>query len=234
MKTNPTSLSINVEHRTDSSVLATAGATVTAHTDLKPENLIFNDQYIGGRISGVYLSPATLSGADSDKIKAFPPQASRAYPHIYDDAAAGSLAMSLIANAQLETRNAIDYFGDGDLQSVSASFSSIALMLAAAHEHTGFNDSFGALLSYLRRGILVLSLADVQLSQLMSIAKALDVLHEQPMMTLDQASDEVEALETAGVFGEHQAVELLVRTLLESSNSQLPQEYQQSLFEGVR
>lgn len=233
MKENATSLPSSVAFNGRSSVIATVSSPVTAHADIKLDNLLFGEQYASDDFSHVVVPGVTRSEHIQPKFASHP-TGSRVYPHIYDDSLGSGLAMSLVEKAQGQIAQAIEFFSDGDLQSLSAALSNAALVLATAHEHTNFNDSFGALISHLRRGLLLLSPADVQLAQLMSVGKALNLLHEHPMMTLDQATDEVEALEKAGVHGEHQAIELFLQSLIDVAGDGHAHGLQQTLFEGVK
>lgn len=155
--------------------------------------------------------------ADSDTVPAndLTLSGETAYPHIYDLSAGDSgAAMNLIAQAKVEANAAIDAWSDADLSSVSGKLAQIATTLAAAHNHTQFNESWGAVVSYIRRAVLIAGADDVNMQSLMQLSQSLRALYEQPMLALDGASELIEKLEEAGWNGRHESVAAFVEVLI--------------------
>lgn len=138
----------------------------------------------------------------------------RTYPHMYEAEAQSGVAMSLIGRARDEASLAIEAYQLGDIQEVSSRIGLVATNAATAHRSTRFNEAFGAAVSFIRRAALAANPADVELQQLMQLSKALNTLHAEPMLTLDAATDLIEALEKVGWRGQHAAAAELVAALL--------------------
>jgi hypothetical protein len=139
----------------------------------------------------------------------------RAYPHMYDpEAGQSGAAMSLIGRAKTEAAAALDAWGESNLDEVSSRLSLVATNVAAAHRYTAFNESLGAVVSYVRRAVLCAAVPDLETQQLMLLARSLVSLHQQPMVSLDEATDMIEELENAGWRGRHSDVAAFVAALV--------------------
>lgn len=165
---------------------------------------------------------ASATGAENDrKPNTAPPSAivtERAYPHRYDpEAGQSGAAMSLIGRAQLEALAALDAWGESNLDEVSSRLSLVATNVATAHKYTTFNASLGAVVSHVRRAVLCAAVVDLDTQQLMLLARTLTNLHQQPMVTLDDATDMIEEMEAAGWRGRHPDVAAFVEALAVSA-----------------
>jgi hypothetical protein len=165
---------------------------------------------------------AALALLASTESRALDAAGERAYPHIYDAAAGDSgAAMSLVAQAKQEANAAVDAWAEADLDGVSGKLAQLAATMAAAHEHTQFNESWGAVVSYIRRAALLTGAHEVTMAGLMLLPKSLNTLYAQPMLTLDDATDLIERLEAAGWRGRHEGVAGFVQALLGTSDESL-------------
>jgi hypothetical protein len=68
--------------------------------------------------------------------------------------------------------------------------------------------------SYVRRAVLCAAVPDLETQQLMLLARSLVSLHQQPMVSLDEATDMIEELENAGWRGRHSDVAAFVAALV--------------------
>ena len=139
------------------------------------------------------------------------------YPHIFDpDAGTTSQAMRLIGQAVNHAQSAVEAYGAGELSEVSSALGLVAAAAASAHASTTFNESLGAVVSYVRRAALTAHVADVSLPQLMALVKALRALREQPMISLEAAAGLIDELEQVGWSGMESDVAAFVKALFEA------------------
>jgi len=142
----------------------------------------------------------------------------RMYPHIFDEDIKSGQALGYIRSAISDAQVAIDAFGEPDLQTVGTRLTQIAVMMSKAHTLTDFNESLGALVSFIRRATLAASSVDVSRSALNALVNVLESAAANPMLDLDEASDLVEKLSDQGWRGEHALANDIVNALVDSSD----------------
>lgn len=148
-------------------------------------------------------------------------EARRIYPHVFDEATKTGEALTLIQKAIEDVRLAIDDFTDANLQSIGTRFSQIALLLKKAYGISHANDPFAAVISFVRRAILIFAPEDASLPQLNSLLVALKKLADNPLLSLDDATDLIDKLTDDGWDGQHEAVEKIVAMLLNEQENEM-------------
>lgn len=158
------------------------------------------------------------------------PSVERLYPQFYDESTAGGRAIGLVMRALSDARKATASYERGDVDAVGSCLATIALIMRDAQEHTGFNEDFGALVSFLRRATLVASPAEVSLSSLNALVGALAALSENPAIDLNAAAEIADGLSEEGWRGDHELVVAMMKALLDEEAAD---EVQSELFEEV-
>ena len=113
-----------------------------------------------------------------------------------------------------DARSALDAYGEADFESVSARLTYIATAMQHIHRLTEFNENLGAVLSFLRRAVLLADAAEVQRSALNALVQALDVVSSNPMIELDEAAEIEDKLSHEGWQGDSGIADALVAALL--------------------
>lgn len=142
----------------------------------------------------------------------------RTYPHLFDEGGPAGQALLLIGRARDDARMALESFGDADLESVSSRLAAIAALMARAHQFTRFNESYGAVVSFLRRSALAGSGGDTSRSALNMLLQVLSSLSKNPAIDLEEAAELVDLLESEGWHGTFGPTEDLLAILLESTD----------------
>jgi hypothetical protein len=136
------------------------------------------------------------------------------YPHVFDETAGpAAIALRLLARAKDDAQNGADAYSDGDIGALSTSLGLVATAMAAAHSHTGFNESFGAVVSHIRRATLRADVTNVSLPQMVVLVKVLRELLQNPMIGLDSAAGLVDELADADWQGEQTEVHEFISAL---------------------
>jgi len=154
----------------------------------------------------------------------------RVYPHLFDDEGPASLVRSHISNALKDSQQALESFGEADLESVGTLLILIATKMSSVHPLTEFNESLGAVVSFVRRATLTASSPDITRSALNALVHVLQSAAANPMLDLDEASDLVDKLSAEGWHGEHKIVSDLVAVLLDDINAETDAEVQIQMF----
>lgn len=139
----------------------------------------------------------------------------RAYPSVFDADSPSAPALLILSNAVQETVKAIDCYSDSDLEGVGNRLDVIAALMSQAHSNAGFNPALGAMVSFIRRAALFASPTEVSLPQLMSLAKVIRRMHEDPLISLDSATDFIDELKTQNWIGANPAIAALVSALFQ-------------------
>ncbi len=139
---------------------------------------------------------------------------SRAYPHLLEEA---QPALLLINQCLNDARAALDAYDDADIQSIGSRLTAIAAQCAKAHRLTRFNESFGAVVSFIRRATIAVNAAEVGRPDLNALFQALQRIVAEPMISLVDAAATTDALSNAGWQGEHGAVETLLALIVEGA-----------------
>lgn len=169
--------------------------------------------------AGGYIRPASGTGQENKSDNASAQDyvgrvgllpVERIYPHVFDDDKAGQALIYLRAAID-DAKGAIDAFGEPDIPAVDSRLSQIAVLMGKTHPLTVFNESFGAVVSFVRRATLAASSTELSRSALNSLVHVLELSASNPMLDLDEATDLIEKLASEGWKGEHQlASELLM------------------------
>lgn len=202
MSATSTSESLSIAN---SSVVRTTEIT----TQLKPIS----------RIVEVVSRTSTDSDSPQEATEAIA-EAHRIYPHVFDEATNAGEALGYIRAAIQDARDALDDFGDANLQSIGTRLSQIAQLLKKAYSISHANDPFAAVISFLRRATLTLSPEDITFPQLNSLLGALKQIADNPLLSLDEATDLIEKLTSDGWTGEHEAVEKIVTMLIDAQGQE--------------
>lgn len=154
----------------------------------------------------------------------------RIYPHTFDvDEAEGQARMHIV-RALDDAQRALECFGDADLESMCSRLTLVAATMSKAHEVIEFNESLGAVVSFVRRAILASSSEDVTRPALNSLVNTLQTVSANPMIDLDEACDLTEQLANEGWRGEHGVASALIAAMLDSLSSEEGAEVQKELF----
>lgn len=199
----------------------------TVQTDSEAASRLDVRVHSGSTLQGTNLDlPTDVSEVEAEVTSAPPIQ--RAYPHLMDGPAGE--ACQHVTRALEHARRALEMFGETDLDDINTQFSIIAVTMAKAHQLTQFNDSFGAVLSFIRRATLTASSAEVSRPALNGLVQALHSLLENPLIDLGDAAELVESLSELGWQGEHKAVDRLVAALFNEIAEESGSEQQTDLF----
>lgn len=152
----------------------------------------------------------------------------RLYPHVYDESAESGQALLYVQSALSDVHAALDDYSNADLPAISTRLSQVAAAMNKAHPLTYFNESFGAVISFIRRATLIANSSDVSLPSLNALLSALRALSSNPMLDLDKASEIVEELSLLGWNGEHAVGGEILAALL--SDTDLEHEQVQALL----
>jgi hypothetical protein len=156
--------------------------------------------------------------------------AKRAYPHLLE---AAQPAIALVEGALQDARAALESYGEGDFDGIGSRLSLIAAQCAEAHEWTTFNESFGAVVSFVRRASIAADVTQIGRNQLNGLILSLTELVSNPMIDLAHAGDLVTALSEGGWEGEDDSVRRLIAEILGDAEAErLLLEVDSSLDEG--
>ena len=157
----------------------------------------------------VYSSDAI--GSVSDR----PLRVERIYPHVFDVNTNAGKVLDLINQANQELEKAIDAFGKPDLPSVLSSLTNISVLFNTSYAFIDFNRDLRALVGFMKRATLVTPEEDISRSSLNALTSVIDSVIQNPMLNLNDASDMCERLSREGWKGEIDAVNILVKALLD-------------------
>lgn len=180
---------------------------------------------------GSGFSGTSLENEIIQNIGSGPLSAERIYPHIFDENVKAGQALVYIRSALNDAREAVDAFGEPDLQSVGTRLTQISVAMSKAYPDTDFNESLGAVVSFIRRATLIASGYEVSRSALNSLVNVLGQLTANPMLDLDDASDIVDMLTNDGWQGQHRLVDEMVKILMDNSDLDT-EDLQALLFPG--
>lgn len=157
--------------------------------------------------------------------------AERIYPHIFDSENESGQAREFLIMALKDAQTALESYGEADLASVNTRLSNIATAMSKAHLVTEFNESLGAVVSYLRRSMLTASAVDTSRTALNALVHVLQYLSKNPMIDLDDAAELVDKLSNEGWEGEHSFAETVTAALLDDLETDDEVSAQTTLFE---
>lgn len=178
---------------------------------------------------------STSTGTDESlaNIDDARPPVERFYPHIFDEAGSAGQARLLIISALSDAQKALEAFGHAELDVVGTQLALIATTMSKAHRLSDFNESLGAVISFVRRATLVASSADISRSALNILIHALRTISENPMLALDEAADIVDKLSGEGWRGEHGIADAIVSALFGDESTEDDSEEQFRIFEDA-
>lgn len=192
-----------------------------------PETLCALENNYDVPFSSRNISSTELEGhVDTNRIESL--SVERIYPHVFDENTMAGQAVIFLRSAIKDANVAIDAFGEPDLQTVGTRLTQIAATMGKVHAMTEFNESLGAIVSFIRRATLTVSNDEFSRSALNSLAHVLGLMASNPMMDLDEASDLVDKLSNDGWRGEHKLANELIMALINSSD--LPADEMQALL----
>lgn len=143
------------------------------------------------------------------------PSIGRIYPHVFDAEDASGQARIYVVKALDDARSALESYGEADLEAVGSRLALIAATMGTCHSFTSFNESMGAVVSFVRRATLAMPSGEVTRPQLNALVHALHSLAANPMVDLDEATDIVDKLEGEGWRGQNGVADALISALLD-------------------
>ncbi|GEM_PF-5468791 len=155
------------------------------------------------------------TGSSVAETVVVPTKVDRLYPHLFEEEGAAGQVRRYLENALADARLALEAYSEGDLEAVGTRLTQIAVAMAGAHSLTHFNESLGAVVSFVRRATLCASGGDTTLSSLNALAHVLNSAVSDPMLDLDEASGLTDLLTNEGWHGEHGIAEALLAALLD-------------------
>ncbi|NMF99690.1 hypothetical protein GPA27_20130 [Aromatoleum toluolicum] len=181
----------------------------------------------------------TESDATTPVVKEFhsdglpPSPVERVYPQLFDDEGPAGQARTLIVRALNDARLALDAFGEADLDSIGSRLAAIAALMAEAHRLTYFNESLGAVVSFIRRATLVANSADTSRPALNALMHVLKSLSENPAIDLEDAGELIDILSHEGWCGEHELGAMLIAAVLGDVDDLEGGDRQAALFDVI-
>lgn len=124
------------------------------------------------------------------------------YPHIFDEGLSKGAAWAELQGGMERLDKCIDAYGDGDIAGVAARLSEVALVLKSVHSKLDRNDPQAALVGFMRRAVLAASPDEVSRSTLESMRSVVRTMQSAPVMSLSEAADLSDQLETNGWNGD--------------------------------
>lgn len=170
------------------------------------------------------LNASAIAGAETRDLPI-----ERIYPQLFDDSFAGQVN-SHIDRALKDAQLALAAFSEADLEAVGDRLNLIAPAMARTHRLCDFNDSLGAVVSFVRRAVLTTSSADITRPALNALVHVLHSIAANPMIDLDDACDLIDKLSDEGWQGEHGIADMLVAALLDYPDAEGDVEVQAQLF----
>ncbi len=158
----------------------------------------------------------------------------RTYPHVFDEGAETGQVRNNILNALDNARGALDSYGVPDLESMNTKIIVIATIMSRTHLLTEFNESLGAVVSFLRRAMLNTPIENVNRPALNALVNVLQLMADNPMIDLDDACDLIDKLSNEGWHGMHGIADKLVTLLFEESSTENNTDLQGKLFADVQ
>ncbi len=158
----------------------------------------------------------------------------RIYPHIFDDAVETGQARINLLSALKDAQSALESFGEADITSISTRITLIASTMSNTHRLTEFNESLGAVVSFLRRAMLSASAADITRPALNVLVHVLQNISSNPMIDLDDAGELVEKLSDEGWQGEYGFADAIVAALFDDLDTDTDADAQLGIFEDVQ
>ena len=181
------------------------------------------------RIESVNSKTTSVEPVDIGEVNLSPPQ-EQLYPHLFDENLAPGEARMLVISALKDANLALDAFGDGDLAAIESRLALVASTMKRTHHLTSFNESYGSVVSFIRRATLRANPGDVNRSGLNALVQSLDSLSANPSMDLDEAADLIDLLSDEGWKGEHEATSTLLKFLFDESDLNENENLQSELF----
>lgn len=181
------------------------------------------------RIESVSSTTTSEEPVDSGEVSVSPPQ-EQLYPHLFDESLAPGEARMLVTSALRDANLALDAFGDGDLAAIESRLALVASTMKKTHHLTSFNESYGSVVTFIRRATLRANAVDVNRSGLNALVQSLRSLSSNPSMDLDEAADLIDLLSDEGWKGEHEATPALLKVLFDESDLTESENLQPELF----
>ncbi|SEI45579.1 hypothetical protein [Frateuria terrea] len=160
--------------------------------------------------------------------------ADRLYPQFFDEHTEAGQLQTYIDRARTDARRALESYATADLDTVGSSLATIAALMKEAYKKTTFNEDYGAVVSFIRRAALAATPDELTLPALNSLVSVLASLASNPAVKLSEAVDMTDTLREQGWRGDHEAVNALVKLLMESDDlmaePEVKEELQSELF----
>lgn len=167
------------------------------------------------REGGGFSNQRVYSSDAIGSVSGSPLRAERIYPHVFDENTNAGKVINHINQAKQELEKAIDAFGKPDLPSVLSSLTNISVLFNTSYPFIDFNRDLRSLVGFMKRATLVTPEEDISRSSLNALTSVIDSVIQNPMLNLNDASDMCERLSREGWKGEIEAVNILVKALLE-------------------
>lgn len=186
------------------------------------------------RSDHAHVEPTSVAtdvrGKVDDIEKLLPVAMGTLYPHVFDEHEGAGLAIASLRLAHVDATRALAAFGEADLDAVQTRLGHVAAALAKAARLNDFNPSFGAVVGFVRRAVLIAMASEVSRSSLNALVNVVATVEKNPMLSLMEAAELTQQMEREGWNGQHAAVERLAQALLEPAV--LDQVAQSEMFES--
>ncbi len=154
----------------------------------------------------------------------------RIYPHLFDESTTEGQVRIHIGGALKDAQRALNAFGELDYELIGSSLACIASGMAQAHKNTTFNESLGAVVSFIRRATLIASSAEISRSELNALVLVLRAIDKNPMVDIEEAAELIDQLEGHGWVGNHDVTDALISALFDEVDVVKTEDVQVSLF----
>lgn len=141
------------------------------------------------------------------------------YPHFYDkdvaDESNGApLVMEQLRQGIEDVQAALDAYQDADMPALWAALGLVASGLNKAHRYTQFNEALGSVISYVAQAVETADYSAITRESLMALQGCLRQVKNHPTMSLADAGDLVDRLESHGWDGNDKDVTEFMSNLL--------------------
>lgn len=155
----------------------------------------------------------------------------RIYPHVFDENEETGQAVVNIKIALSDAKLALESYSEADIANINTRLTLIATTMSNTHELTKFNESLGAVVSYIRRATLNTPTDEINLPSLNGLVHVLLTISKNPMIDLSEASELIDKLSDEGWKGEYGFAETLLAAFFDDLEIDTDDSLQTSIFD---
>lgn len=172
-----------------------------------------------------------LNKSQSSQSKSIPVE--RIYPHVFDENEDTGQAIVNIKIALSDAKLALESYSEADIANINTRLTLIATTMSNTHELTKFNESLGAVVSYIRRATLNTPTDEINLPSLNGLVHVLLTISKNPMIDLNEASELIDKLSDEGWKGDYGFAETLLAAFFDDLEIDTDASLQASIFDKV-